>query len=404
VVEAVVVNYDILPEAHKPECLARRKSKVKVPGEHKKDCLKAQRNVFIPAVAQMAKRCKGCLLESDLAKRCKGCAPFLDTVPENLTVVADEAHALKNPNAQRTVRFRGISRRVRASHGRVWVLTGTPLLNKPPELWSVLDAAEVAESAFGSFKGMVEMFGGKSKHFGGFDWGQPDQVKIATGMQAVMLRRLREEVMPELPRKTVQLWPVEISGALSKACDAAVEKYGGMEAIQADLKKGVSFGTLARVRAALATAKMDAMLQMVEEYEEEGEPVVVFSAHRAPIDVLAHRPGWAVITGDTTPEERTEIEDQFQAGKLRGVGSTIKAGGVAITLTRACFALFVDLEWTPGLNQQAEDRIVRIGQKRAVLIRILVAEHKLDERVAELLEEKTDIIDASVNAARERVG
>lgn len=209
--------------------------------------------------------------------------------------------------------------------------------------------------------------------------------------------------MPELPKKTVQIWPVELSASLKKQCDAALEKIGGADELEKLITKGASFNDLARIRAALATAKMPAMLELIEELEEQDEPVVVFSAHRAPIDHLAQRKGWAVITGDTSPEERTAIEDRFQAGELRGVGATIKAGGVAITLTRACRAIFVDLDWTPGLNQQAEDRICRIGQKRPVLITVLTAEHPLDERVSELLEEKVGIIDASVNAAREQV-
>jgi superfamily II DNA or RNA helicase len=150
----------------------------------------------------------------------------------------------------------------------------------------------------------------------------------------------------------------------------------------------------------LAKAKIEAMLQIVEEYEEQEEPLVVFSAHRAPIDLLEGREGWAVITGDTRPEDRTKIEDAFQRGELRGIACTIKAGGVAITLTRASHALFVDLEWTPALNAQAEDRICRIGQSRGVIITILVADHPLDIRIAQLLAQKRVYIEGSVDAAR----
>ena len=151
-------------------------------------------------------------------------------------------------------------------------------------------------------------------------------------------------------------------------------------------------------------AKIPALLKMVEDFEEQEEPLVVFSAHRAPIDMLGERPGWATITGDTPPDERTRIEDAFQAGRLKGVASTIKAGGVAITLTRAAHALFCDLEWTPALNAQAEDRICRIGQTRGCVITTLAADHPLDERIVELLSSKSQLIDASVDAAREVVG
>src|SRR5262249_49653534 len=130
----------------------------------------------------------------------------------------------------------------------------------------------------------------------------------------------------------------------------------------------VPFTMLSAARAALASAKIPPLMELVEQYEEQEEPVVVFSAYRAPIDFLKAREGWAVITGDTSPNQRTEIENDFQAGKLKGVACTIKAGGVAITLTRACHVIMSDLEWTPSLNDQAAYRVIRIGQTRGCVI------------------------------------
>jgi hypothetical protein len=123
---------------------------------------------------------------------------------------------------------------------------------------------------------------------------------------------------------------------------------------------------------------------------------VVFSAHRACVDVLETREGWATITGDTPPARRTEIENDFQTGKFIGLACTIKAGGVAITLTRASQAIFVDLEWTPALNSQAEDRICRIGQSRGCVITRMVADHPLDQRLTDILSRKRQIVESSV--------
>jgi SNF2 family DNA or RNA helicase len=156
---------------------------------------------------------------------------------------------------------------------------------------------------------------------------------------------------------------------------------------------------MSEVRASLATAKIPALVEIVADIEEADEPIVVFSAHRAPIDHLGTRDGWAAITGDTPATARTEIEARFQRGELRGVAATIQAGGVAITLTRAHRAVFVDQDWTPALNAQAEDRICRIGQDRGVIITRLIADHTLDRRIAEVLASKTAIIDGSVDAA-----
>lgn len=362
--EMVVVNYDILPEIHTEEC-KKRKGKDK-DGED-----------------------------------CKGCAPFLDECPDNCTVIADEAHALKNGKTARTLKFRALGRTARAKGGRTWLLTATPLLNRPQELWAVYQAGGIAQEAFGTWKGFLNLFQGRPAQFGGYTWGTP-QPEVIERIQRVCLRRKREEVMPELPRKTWRSLSVEIDKKTLKTCDEVLKRYGGIEKLVKLIESdGLGFEEMSAVRAALAASKIPAMLKLVEDFEEQEEPVVVFSAYRAPVDTLASRPGWAVITGDTPPEERSRIEDAFQAGRLKGVASTIKAGGVAITLTRAAQALFVDLEWTPALNAQAEDRICRIGQTRGCVITTLTAEHPLDERIVELLTHKSEMIDASVDAARE---
>jgi SNF2 family DNA or RNA helicase len=401
--EVVITNYDILPNTHTDACLeARKDKKTKLEGQHDKNCLKAQGNIFVPALQALAKTCKGCLKRCDVAKECTGCLPFLKEVPDNVVMVFDEAHNLKNGNAQRTVRARGLSGAVRAKGGRVWLLTATPLMNHPVELWSVFQAALIAQEVFGDFKTFLRLFNAKAaSEFGGYLFGTPETEEIAERMQRVMLRRMKKDVLQELPAKDWRTVTVEVDQKALKACDAYVAKFGGVDKIAETLDKTLDFKTMSMVASALAAAKIPAMLDLVESYEEQEEPLVVFSAHRAPIDVLAKRPGWGVITGDTTNEERGRLVEQFQAGDLKGMGCTIRAGGVAVTLTRSCNMVFVDREWTPALNVQAEDRISRIGQDRPVLITILVADHPLDERVTELTTAKQMLINASVDGARE---
>jgi hypothetical protein len=154
---------------------------------------------------------------------------------------------------------------------------------------------------------------------------------------------------------------------------------------------------MARARASLAVAKAGAVQPLLDAIEEEGAgPVVVFSAHRAAVDVLGAREGWATITGDTPAEERGRVEEAFQAGRLLGLAGTIKAMGVAITLTRASRAVFLDEEWNPALNRQSQDRIYRIGQRRGTLITRLVANHAIDQRLMSILDEKQALLDGSI--------
>lgn len=323
--------------------------------------------------------------------------------PAGVVVVADEAHAVKSYKAKRSKRFVAISKAAQAAGGKVWLLTATPMLNRPNELFSVLSSAGLVEEAFGGWKGFCSAFGGHQGSYG-MEWSGPDAT-VAEKLQKVSLRRVKTAVLKDLPAKRHAHVEVESTFSVRdrSALDRIAEVVGGVENIESAAKAlaaaGITFEQIAHARALLAASKIDALLSLVEEYEEAGEPLVVFSAHRAPVDALGTRAGWAVISGDTSPEERSRIEADFQAGNLRGVAATIKAGGVAITLTKASNAIFVDQDWTPALNSQAEDRIYRIGQDRAVLVTILVANHVLDARVSELLASKSALLAASTDAA-----
>ena len=330
-----------------------------------------------------------------------------DILPDSLTdapagtcLVADEAHALKNFKAKRTQKFRTLSDNVRAQGGRTWLLTATPLLNRPTELWGILSAAGLEREVFGTWGQFVSLFGGQKDRWGGMQWGTPSP-EVPGRLARVSLRRMRAHVLPDLPVKTWQDIEVDLGAALTRKCDAltsVLEKDGTSleEVTEKVLRDKLSFTDFSAVRAALATAKIPALMALVEEFEAQDEPLVVFSAHRAPIDQFEAREGWAVITGDTSPEERTRIEEAFQAGQLRGVAATIQAGGVAITLTRSHNAIFVDRDWTPAINNQAEDRICRIGQDRGCIITNLVGSHKIERRMSALLTIKTAMATAAL--------
>jgi hypothetical protein len=326
-------------------------------------------------------------------------------------VIVDEAHAVANPKAARTKRVRAIAKAARDNGGRSWMLTATPLKNRPSELWAVLEAGGIAREAYGSWSGFVRAYSGFPGQWGGYVWGTP-KPEAAELLRRVSIRRRKADVLVDLPAKTYRSLPAEIDRATARLCDEALAKLSpakgqldlGLleEAVEKLAKSSLGFKELSAARAALAKAKIPAMLAEVERFEAEEEPLVVFSAYRAPIDLLAAREGWASITGDTTEEERGRIVERFQAGELRGVACTIRAGGVAITLTRASNVLRVDREWNPSLNLQAEDRCYRIGQKSAVLVTDLVAAHPLDERIAEVLARKQAMIGASVEASTVR--
>lgn len=330
-----------------------------------------------------------------------------NTEPAKGTVlIADEAHALKNKKALRTKSFRLMRDAVFKADGKVWLLTGTPLLNNPTELWNLLDLCGCSEEVFGHFGKFLKLFGGKKGLYGVKFDGEISK-EVPQALRKAILHRRREEVLPDLPTKIWNDIKVELDPEVAKIADEAIEaaraKGIDFESLSEEVAltklAGAAFEKMSAARSALAKAKIPAMLEQVQVYEDSGEPVVVFSYHRDPVDILADRPGWAVITGDTKDTDRAQIVTDFQGGRLKGLAATIQAGGTGLTLTKAHQMIFVDLAWTPALNKQAEDRCCRIGQTRGVIVNRLIADHAIDERVADLLLTKQRLIESSVEAA-----
>lgn len=305
-------------------------------------------------------------------------------------LIVDEAHRCKNYKTARAKRINAMSRAAKA----VWGLTGTPLLNRPGDLFGVLSSLNMAKEAFSSWTNYMKLFNATKNSWGGIDWGTPDP-SVPERLRRVMLRRRKDDVLPDLPKKTITTLTVNgLSKSLEAKLDRLEQEWG--DVVEAGILP--PFEEFSGIRAELAESRIPAMLEMVEDHEESETPLIVASAHLAPIDSLSQREGWAVITGSTKPEDRAEVVRKFQAGKLKGVGLTIQAGGVGLTLTYGWKMLFVDLDWVPANNQQCADRICRIGQTRPCEIVQMVSNHPLDQHVVELIASKMAMIDAAVEA------
>lgn len=310
---------------------------------------------------------------------------------KTVTLIVDEAQRVKNYKSNRSKRIKGLSMSVK----NVWALTGTPLDNRPEDLFGILESLQMQMKVFGGWTKFVKYMNGNKNRWGGYEWGNPSPI-VPELLRRVMLRRKREDVLPDLPNKTISYLKVDLPKHLKKYMDDLWARYEG--AIKE--KNLPPFEEFAKIRADLASSRIDSLIELVEEHEEDNVPLVVFSAHLDPLNKLAERDGWKKITGDVSAIERQRIVDEFQAGKLKGVAVSIKAGGVGLTLTRAWKAIFVDLDWVPGANQQAEDRICRIGQEsdKIEIVR-MVSDHILDIHVLDLIAWKMSIIEQSVDAS-----
>lgn len=314
------------------------------------------------------------------------------------TLVVDEAHYYKNSEARRTKVLAGVANRC----GRVWIATGTPMTNRPPDLLGVLRTFGLFDRAWPTRRYFDIAFGIRfDKKTQTVDWpskpDHPDAIVRALGRVAI--RRRREEVLPEIPAKTY----AEIHVDLRDSKVAIPEDTSATQAIYKVADKGglevLPFGgydSFSEIRAALAEAKIPQMLEVVDRFRELGLSLVVGSSNLAPLEALADR-GFPTITGSVTPEKRQAHVEAFQARDELILGVQTQAGGTGLTLTAAHHMLMVQREWTPAANQQLEDRICRIGQANACVIYDLLANHPLDEIISRSVRDKQDRIDLTVN-------
>ena len=326
-------------------------------------------------------------------------------------VIVDECHYLKNKRTNRSINTRSICWDVMTRGGRVFFLSGTPIKNSPDDLWSLLTTLKLSAKAFKSRRNFRELFGGKKGRFG-LEWKGKVDEDVPRILRHYMLRRHKVDVLPELPERRYEKIQVDIPGPELALCDEVLSKLKERkvkleDAIATALKNNnsIDFLTMSRVCKALANAKLKSLLKYLDQLESAGDvPLLVWSRHVDPLEVVGNREGWKCLHGGTSEFKRGVIEKQFQRGELRGLAVSIKAGGTALTLTKSAHSIFLDFEWSPADNEQARDRNHRIGQERRVLYTYLIADHILDRRMADILTTKNDLIDAVVRAAAVKVG
>jgi len=310
----------------------------------------------------------------------------------------DEAQAIKNPHAQVTRNVRAITDRCK----RVILMTGTPMVGDPDDLWGLLLAGKLNERCFPSnaeregwdeyrelCQGELKTVWRSVKTSEGVKripsgermiWGATSTT-VHERLKRVMLRRTKAEVMPELPQKRYQTLYVPAPDDITDFLDNVKEEW---DFLDADALPPITL--LSEARLAISRSRVPHAIDFCESHASFEAPILVFSNYVQPCEAIGRLPGSASITGDT--KDTAQIVRDFQAGKYRILAMTIQTGGAGLTLTRAQTVLFVDLNWTPGLNEQAEDRASRKGQTGSVLVVDMVSEHPVDLHVHELLRVK----------------
>jgi SWI/SNF-related matrix-associated actin-dependent regulator of chromatin subfamily A-like protein 1 len=308
-------------------------------------------------------------------------------------LVADESHYCKNPQAKRTKAVRRLAEAL-PRNGLRLALTGTPVMNHADELIAQLRVI-----------GRLGEFGSGASFSRQFE-GELSEERLHWHLRRhCFVRRLKSEVLPQLPAKRQVVVPVSLNNEeeyrLAEDDVIAWLRSQPIDLKELDAKiaatlRAERLAQLTTLQRLAARGKLAAALTWIHDFLASGEALVVFARHREVQEaVIARFPDALHILGGDSMRARQEAINAFQRpdGPQLIVGAT-RAAAQGITLTRASNVCFLELEWTPAIHDQAEDRCHRIGQRDAVTAWYLLAADTIDETMARLIKRKREVIDA----------
>ena len=268
-------------------------------------------------------------------------------------------------------------------------LTGTPIMNRPAEIYTTFNY--ITPTNHWQF---CQRYCDATKTRWGWDFSGSSNLDELKEKMWWMYRKTKEEILPELPEKTVNVLEVKMKSR--KEYNEAVTDFR-----QWLVDKKLSLGALYAEALTKASYLKQIIVEnknieeIIDDFLENGKKLIVFSQYRGVINNLhKHYEKISVeFTGETPVNERQDIIDSFQNNKkIRIFFSTIQAGGVGITLTESDTVLFTDLLWTPADHHQAEDRAHRIGQKNNVNVYYLIDSSTIEKDIWKMLRRKEKMV------------
>jgi SWI/SNF-related matrix-associated actin-dependent regulator 1 of chromatin subfamily A len=338
-------------------------------------------------------------------------------------LIADEAHYAKNPGAKRTKALFGANFKGGISAVKRVFLTGTPMPNRPFEMWPLVAALDPTGLGAHEYKFKMRYCAPEKIHVPGR--GYVTQFKGASNLEelqaklrsSIMVRRLKSEVLTELPPKTRQIVPFAIDSAgTAKLVEGELKAFAKYEALERAIEDAkaqgfadkvaklndqlnVAFAEMSDCRVQVALAKLPQVVEALEDAIESGK-VICFAHHQVVVQkIMAHFGERAVkVDGSMKMAERQASVDRFQKDdSVRLFVGSIYAASEGLTLTASSHVVFAELDWVPAKMSQAEDRAHRIGQIDNVLVQHLVLDNSLDARMAKTLIEKQEVIDRALD-------
>lgn len=351
-------------------------------------------------------------------------------------VILDESANIKTRGRKRTIAVIGhVPTKKAQEEGEVIIppipgvrrlaLSGTPIENRTEEIWTTLNYLD--PERWGSFWSFARKYCDAHSNGWGMDTsGARDLDKLQTVLRStIMIRRLKKDVLKELPPKTRMVIEMDTAGLehivkkdaqtyakyeedlattqarieLAKADDNEERYRAKIRALKEAKFLFIDLGEITQIRHDTAVAKVPRMIEMLREELDECKKVLFFAHHH---DVLypmqAAFPGSVIITGQTDPALRQGICDVFQTNpKCRVFFGSTRACGEGLNLTAADLVVFGEEDWAPGKVNQAEDRAHRIGQKDNVFVKHYILPGTMDSKMIKTTLRKQELIDKALN-------
>ncbi|MCH1625700.1 DEAD/DEAH box helicase [Fredinandcohnia quinoae] len=312
------------------------------------------------------------------------------------TVFFDEAQNFKNPitKTSRAVK------RIQANYR--FALTGTPVENSSEELWSIFHVV------------FPELFGGLK------DFSHLTRKTIARRIQPFLLRRLKKDVLHELPEKIESIDSVELLPDQKKLYGAYLAK------LKHDTLKHLDKETFRKNRIRIlagltrlrqicchpglfvdgykgSSGKFEQLMQIIEEAKLSGRRILIFSQFTKMLALIGRELSkqgdkFFYLDGQTPSDERIEICERFNEGERDLFLISLKAGGTGLNLTGADTVILYDIWWNPAVEEQAADRAYRIGQTKEVQVIKLIARGTIEEKINELQDKKRQLIEEIIDS------
>lgn len=374
---------------------------------------KASRREILESAANKKKRPDLLITSYDLLRR--DIADYKDI--EFYCMALDEAQYIKNHATQSAKAVRSIT-----AHHK-FALTGTPIENKLSELWSIFDF--LMPSILGSYRHFRDRFELPILS------GDTDvESRLQSIVHPFILRRLKSQVLKDLPDKIENVLTVQLEGAQRKLYAALEQQLRA--SINKDHELDVATGKiqilaqLTRLREACCdprllsadadvsanaggSAKIEAIADLVTSCQDFGKKMLIFSQFTSFLDLIAERlradgVAYDVITGSTPKQRRIELVNQFNNDDTPVFLISLKAGNTGLNLTGASVVVHADPWWNAAAQNQATDRAHRIGQTKNVNVYQIVAKDTIEERILNLQNSKTDLASRFVGAASQTGG